>query len=203
MAGAAWSGVADHPALDLLNTRAMPQREEIELLATGQDFLGWLHGAGLVDERDRDQIAVRFAPDEVDEAAEAARRLREWLRPTIAAWAADVSGVVPTGVTRTLGAILDVDSRYAELSATRAGALVLRDRRRWTDSAQLLVPLARSAADLFATGERELVRQCEGAGCTLWFYDRTKARRRRWCRMAVCGNRAKARAHRARVIASS
>jgi predicted RNA-binding Zn ribbon-like protein len=30
------------------------------------------------------------------------------------------------------------------------------------------------------------------------FHDFTKAHTRRWCRMAVCGNRAKAAAHRAR-----
>jgi len=32
----------------------------------------------------------------------------------------------------------------------------------------------------------------------MWFYDRTKSHRRRWCSMALCGNRAKARAHRER-----
>ena len=43
-----------------------------------------------------------------------------------------------------------------------------------------------------------LVRKCEGEGCTLWFLDLSKAHARRWCSMAVCGNRAKAAAHRAR-----
>jgi len=36
-----------------------------------------------------------------------------------------------------------------------------------------------------------LTRKCEHPECTLWFYDRTKAHRRRWCSMALCGNRAK------------
>jgi predicted RNA-binding Zn ribbon-like protein len=35
------------------------------------------------------------------------------------------------------------------------------------------------------------VRRCEGVDCVLWFYDRTKAHRRRWCSMEGCGNRAK------------
>jgi predicted RNA-binding Zn ribbon-like protein len=37
-----------------------------------------------------------------------------------------------------------------------------------------------------------LVRKCEGTTCTLWFLDVSKAHARRWCSMAVCGNRAKA-----------
>jgi len=44
-------------------------------------------------------------------------------------------------------------------------------------------------ASLLAAGDRHLVRQCDGVDCTMWFYDRTKAHRRRWCSMALCGNR--------------
>jgi predicted RNA-binding Zn ribbon-like protein len=43
-----------------------------------------------------------------------------------------------------------------------------------------------------------LIRECEGSVCSLLFLDRTKAHGRRWCSMALCGNRAKAAAHRAR-----
>jgi predicted RNA-binding Zn ribbon-like protein len=42
------------------------------------------------------------------------------------------------------------------------------------------------------------VKGCEGPVCTLLFLDRTRARARRWCSMAVCGNRAKQAAHRTR-----
>lgn len=36
-----------------------------------------------------------------------------------------------------------------------------------------------------------LVRQCEHSDCVLWFHDTTKSHRRRWCAMALCGNRHK------------
>ncbi|HZD77839.1 MAG TPA: CGNR zinc finger domain-containing protein, partial [Acidobacteriaceae bacterium] len=52
-------------------------------------------------------------------------------------------------------------------------------------------PLAEAAAAFLATANFDLVRACEGVECVLWFYDRTKAHRRRWCSMGVCGNRAK------------
>lgn len=39
------------------------------------------------------------------------------------------------------------------------------------------------------------IRQCEHDQCTLWFFDISKAGRRRWCSMDQCGNRAKAQRH--------
>lgn len=38
---------------------------------------------------------------------------------------------------------------------------------------------------------RERLRICAGENCSWLFLDRSKAGRRRWCDMAVCGNRAK------------
>jgi predicted RNA-binding Zn ribbon-like protein len=46
---------------------------------------------------------------------------------------------------------------------------------------------------LFAEGDRRLVRECGSYACSLWFCDRTKAHRRRWCSMGACGARAKGR----------
>ncbi|MES6429106.1 CGNR zinc finger domain-containing protein [Cutibacterium acnes] len=43
------------------------------------------------------------------------------------------------------------------------------------------------------------MKACEGPACTLMFADHTRARARRWCSMAVCGNRAKQAAHRSRI----
>jgi predicted RNA-binding Zn ribbon-like protein len=42
------------------------------------------------------------------------------------------------------------------------------------------------------------IRKCANPECTLRFYDVSKAGARRWCSMAVCGNRAKSRSHYAR-----
>jgi uncharacterized protein (DUF2237 family)/predicted RNA-binding Zn ribbon-like protein len=48
-----------------------------------------------------------------------------------------------------------------------------------------------SAAQLLTSPEREMVRACPGRGCGWLFLDRRG--RRRWCSMATCGNREKAR----------
>lgn len=189
-------GLGDHPALDFLNSTATPSRDTIELISDGTGYLRWLQAARLIDAQECQAVRSRFSGAELDRAACAAVELREWLRPVIMAWAAGDPAVPGGHVLAHLNPILAMGSRHAQL--TRAGeTLTLTSRRAWESPQALLGPPAEAAADLFANGDRSLVRNCEGPACTLWFYDRTKAHRRRWCSMAVCGNRAKVRAHRA------
>ena len=49
------------------------------------------------------------------------------------------------------------------------------------------------AAGLLTDAELQRVRQCAGDPCGWLFYDTSRNRRRRWCTMEGCGNRAKAR----------
>lgn len=55
----------------------------------------------------------------------------------------------------------------------------------------LLAAIARSAAELIVEGQDAPLKRCANAGCRLFFYDDSRTRRRRWCSMAVCGNRHK------------
>ena len=55
----------------------------------------------------------------------------------------------------------------------------------------LLAALARSGAEIIAEGARARLRHCANPNCGLFFYDNSRTRRRRWCSMAVCGNRSK------------
>ncbi|GCD96001.1 CGNR zinc finger domain-containing protein [Embleya hyalina] len=53
--------------------------------------------------------------------------------------------------------------------------------------------------ELLRTADPERIRRRANPECTLWFADVSKnGRRRRWCSMAECGNRAKTRARYAR-----
>ena len=56
-------------------------------------------------------------------------------------------------------------------------------------------PIVRSAADLLTCEEASSLRECASETCSWLFVDRSRTRRRRWCDMATCGNRAKARRH--------
>jgi predicted RNA-binding Zn ribbon-like protein len=88
-------------------------------------------------------------------------------------------------------------SRHIELVTSEDGiAITSRYSTETADS--ILAPLAEAAADLLMNVDFKLVRKCEDADCVLWFVDRTKSRRRRWCSMALCGNRNKVAAFRRR-----
>jgi predicted RNA-binding Zn ribbon-like protein len=198
-------GLGGHPALDFLNSIATPVRDPVDMLTGGPAYLAWLERAGFIDAADRAQIEARFSPADLDTATAQAVQLREWLRPLVATWAAGPApipttpvAIAPAAVRDRLNGILAADHRFPRIEAGRDGHPVLVERRSWKSPSQLLVPPAEAAAQLLATGDRALVRPCEGPTCTLWFYDRTRSHRRRWCSMATCGNRAKARNHRQR-----
>jgi predicted RNA-binding Zn ribbon-like protein len=65
-------------------------------------------------------------------------------------------------------------------------------------TARIVGALARSAADLLTCGELERVKVCDAHDCGWLFVDVSRNRSRRWCDMAGCGNRDKARRYRER-----
>ena len=62
-------------------------------------------------------------------------------------------------------------------------------------AAHLLAPVLWSTADLMVAAGRRRLRRCANEECLWLFLDESKSGTRRWCDMASCGNRAKARRH--------
>jgi predicted RNA-binding Zn ribbon-like protein len=60
--------------------------------------------------------------------------------------------------------------------------------------ARLAEPIVREISG----GRSDRLRICDNDTCRWVFYDSSPTGRRRWCSMATCGNRAKARRHRER-----
>lgn len=58
--------------------------------------------------------------------------------------------------------------------------------------------IAAAAAKVAIEGRIDRVKICPADDCRWAFYDTSRNRSRQWCSMEVCGNRAKARAHRER-----
>jgi predicted RNA-binding Zn ribbon-like protein len=56
---------------------------------------------------------------------------------------------------------------------------------------RFLWPVALSAAELLTSSDLERLGQCGGADCGWIFLDTSRNRRRQWCTMQDCGNRAK------------
>lgn len=56
----------------------------------------------------------------------------------------------------------------------------------------LLAAIARSGAELIADRTTiQNLKQCANPDCRILFYDDSRTHRRRWCSMALCGNRSK------------
>jgi predicted RNA-binding Zn ribbon-like protein len=68
---------------------------------------------------------------------------------------------------------------------------------------RMLWPVARSGAELLASGDLAMVRQCGGDECGWLFLDSSRNRGRRWCDMSECGNRAKVKRFRERARAGT
>jgi predicted RNA-binding Zn ribbon-like protein len=192
--------VGDHLALDFLNSTAAPWGESIEWLGNGADLVDWLERARAIGP----EVAAHFRAEgdafhALDAVAEQARSLREWLRSFVDRHAGMPLHAKAVKELRPLNRLLARDEAYRLVEAAAAHGLRWRQERRWTSPERLLQPIAAAVGDLVCDGDFRLVRTCEGPTCTLVFYDRTKAHARRWCSMAVCGNRAKAAAHRAKL----
>jgi predicted RNA-binding Zn ribbon-like protein len=193
--------VGEHLALDFLNTTATPRGTRVEWLGDGKDLVNWLEQARSIESAAAARIR-ESGSDALDVVARQAREFRRWLRGFVTGRMGNPLRATVAAVA-SLNELLARDNSFQRAEAVERGAedgrrLLLRRVHRWVSSAELLQPIAEAAADLICNQDFRLIRSCEGSACTLVFLDRTKARARRWCSMAVCGNRAKAAAHRAR-----
>jgi predicted RNA-binding Zn ribbon-like protein len=177
--------VADHPALNFCNTRAgWGQPTPKEYLHTPAHLAVWARENGLITAVAATRVSRSSGGDEVVARAVAFRSaLYAVLLGTAGPgdWAAVNSEVRAAAATLSL--------------APGAG------RAAWgLDQSSVDLPLravAWSAAELLTSPAAAHVAACPGQGCGWVFAD--PRGRRRWCSMAWCGNRNKARRHAARL----
>ncbi len=190
---AAFVFVGDVLCLDFLNTVV----EGRELLVDFPSLVRWLTEAGVLPAAEVDGVRTHWGTGRRAAATlTEARTLREVLQTVVRAFSSGER--VPPAALEALNRQLAQSPAQAELVEDEGGRIGKQFRLQWKETADLLAPMIESAADLLAGADRSLLHQCAGANCTLFFYDRTKNHRRRWCSAAGCGNRAKVAAHRAR-----
>ena len=195
--------IADAPALDFLNSIATPTDTEIDWIQNGEGFLGWLEQAQLVPPEAFKALRAQALPKEFDGVAAQARSLRKWFRKFVSdrkgrpLRADDLKDLGP------LNRLLERDERFSRIVPAHhhgnGSGLELRSTRRWKSPESLLLPIGAVLAKFVCDEDFSNVKACEGPTCTLLFADHTRGRARRWCSMAICGNRAKQAAHRQRL----
>lgn len=194
--------IADSLGLDFLNSIATPVDAPIDWLDGSDGLLEWLAQAKLVPADALDELKARAKPGELDKVADQARALREWFRKFVHK---HMGRPLPPKALQELGPlnkILQRDEAFSQISRYRehdGDRFELRVMRRWQSPQSLLLPIAEALAKFVCEEDFARVKACEGHKCTLVFADHTRMQARRWCSMAICGNRAKQVAYRKRM----
>ncbi|HSZ66147.1 MAG TPA: ABATE domain-containing protein, partial [Xanthobacteraceae bacterium] len=194
--------IADSLGLDFLNSIATPVDTPIDWLDSGDGLLKWLAQAKLVPVDALNALKARAMPGELDKIADQVRALREWFRAFVRK---HMGRPLTPKALRELGPlnrILERDEAFSQIVRRRdadGDRLELRVLRRWRSPDSLLLPIGEILARFVCDEDFTRVKACEGPSCTLVFADQTHRRARRWCSMAICGNRAKQAAHRNRL----
>jgi predicted RNA-binding Zn ribbon-like protein len=178
--------VGDHPALNFINTLHMVGSELADAWQSDEDVAAWIAREGLRD-------TLPSTTWRGGTLLRKARNLRQ-----IALKAIEAKKAKNTLPLDELNDFLAHSVSHCVLSAKSRIDLHFERVYGQKTVEQYLAPVAESVAGLLFHGDFDLVRHCEGGQCVLWFYDRTKAHRRRWCSPQTCGNRSKVAAFRAR-----
>lgn len=172
--GGSYKLVGGRPSLDLVNTVSWPATERgHDWLDSAANLQRWLEAVGLP------------SPPAGNCRLNAAIEIREALSAVLRPLA---HGQSPPrdAVERLDGLVAGAAARRTIDPATLTW--------RWktpADAADSLAPVLLDAADLITAGDRERLRFCPA--CDWLFEDQTRNGRRRWCDMADCGSRDKAR----------
>ncbi len=189
-----------HPALDFVNTldwRTRPGSEggPEEMLVSYAALLAWYRRLGIVGASTQAELERQAAlhPVRAEAVLSEALALREALHGL--AQAVRLGKTVRAADLEVLNRCL---LRYPEGRVIGAGPgarLVWKPHGDGLDLGSPLGAIARLGADLLVTAEPTSIRCCAGPGCGWLFHDTSPNKRRRWCSMESCGNRAKARRH--------
>jgi predicted RNA-binding Zn ribbon-like protein len=180
-----WYWLGGLPALDFVNTLRERWWRRVETLVTPEDLSQWIVRAEILGD-----------PPEVSPALlAAARELREAINAAVVE--EDGAGPALATIDAWLGAAQVPD----RLVLGPDGRPLLEPGLPADPAWHALGLIARDAAEMLGTDQRDRVRICAAETCSARFYDRSRGGRRRWCSMQGCGNVAKARRHRARLAA--
>ena len=176
-------------AADFANTFASTDNKG-DAIQSWSDLIQFLGAVAIVRPNQIDALKQLEAssPEETVATLQSALLLRAGIREALAAIANRQN--VPDRSAAAVNAILRLTEGYDQLAPVEAGwgmQFVQREKRlEW-----LLAAIARSAAEFMVEGRKAPVRKCANPNCVLYFYDTSRTGRRRWCSMAVCGNRNK------------
>jgi predicted RNA-binding Zn ribbon-like protein len=186
--------LANAPWLDFIDTELGENATRVDLIGSFDDLLRWAAEAGLLKPAERAALD-KLPPAGRAAALKTALQLRSDLRRAAARL---VEGGAPSaGLVEQVNTLMQQHPGLQRLTG-RAGRWRLERQTASADAGLVAARIAEDFAGFMVTADPALLRGCEGAGCSLYFYDTSKNHKRRWCSMESCGNRSKAAEFRAR-----
>lgn len=174
--------IGNNLAVDLINTEIIFDGELTDLLPNKTALSRWLTVVKLPI--DNKHLTTRLHTDVL--------ALRNAFK---SAYAAQVSGL-PASAKK-----LSTINKYLILHSTtqllqcKSGQYTLQPTRKNLSPEMILGQLAHAGALLLASPQAQQLKCCENPDCVLTFVDTSRNKKRRWCSMEECGNRAKVATH--------
>jgi predicted RNA-binding Zn ribbon-like protein len=159
----------------------------VDVLQCDEDVLHWLKQAGV-------SVPKTASASARVPLLNSARTLREHIRSLV-----EKQKAGKRGDPSVLNRFLSRAHSHSRLVWNKPRSPRIEKVQRNDTAEAILGPVAEAAAELLARADFKLVKRCEDEACVLWFADRTKSHRRRWCSMLLCGNRHKVAAYRRRL----
>lgn len=169
--------IGNNHALDFINS--------VLFELTRENLLSWAIAVNLVELKKAENLSEKWDEDQLKEVSDFRERLRETVINL-----ANGKEIKPAEIDL-INKTLREKTGYQKLQKTPDG-FIKRFELDFSEPKKILAPVAESFADLLCYGDLSYLRKCERKDCILYFYDTTKNHKRRWCSMAICGNREKA-----------
>ena len=176
-------------SVDFANTVRSPGHPDGSL-RSAKDVLAFLVDTEAIDPKEATQIRKTFAHKHGADVRffHAALQLRTAVREVLQAL--DARKNVSPGALEALNAVLSADAGFQQIETVPGHRFEIIYRRTHSDVAYVLAPIARAVGHILVRTDSK-IRKCANQACVRYFYDDSRTGGRRWCEMAVCGNRAK------------
>lgn len=184
--------IAGNVALDFANTldyRYEPRRR-VELLPNFESFVAFANQSGILRGGEAHKLLARTSKRD---AKHAIRQVLEFREALYFLFLSVVTGRVPSTLhLRAYNRFLS-DVRVTDSIAWEQRAFVLCTPEVAMSPCGPLRPIMDAANRLLTSPDRRHIDECSDRTCRWLFLDHSKNHSRRWCSMALCGNRSKAR----------
>lgn len=185
----AFTFIAEHLALDFLNTTSTVRGREEEAVPTFDAALAWFRQAGVLTGADYARLKTFRESKAAADALRDLRAFRTEMRAMLDAYLEH--GEVEPAFRKAINERLRELGSFRVLVAEGDG-YVLRSDCRILRPRDLIMSLVNAIAELVAYEDLSRLKQCSSECCDMFFLDLSRNRSRTWCDMGACGNRAKA-----------